>query len=59
MIVVLPTVLQSFVRDFDLGAYPSLVRKASRRSHSERRAADIKPIQRAGSFGSQDDRRAA
>ena len=59
MIVVLPSILQHFVRDFDLGAYPSLVRKPSRRSYSERRAADIQPLQRARTLGSRDDRRAA
>lgn len=59
MVVILPSVLRRFVRDFDLGAYPSLVRKKNSMSWRAWRVTDRAPIKHSHTFRPSDDRRAA
>ena len=59
MIATFPRILSRFVEDFDLGAYPSLVKKGRRRRPMPARAADIQPLKRGRYYRPSDDRRAA
>lgn len=59
MVVLLPSLLRRFVRDFDLGAYPSLIRKREQRTWSARRSPDRGAIKHPHTFRPSDDRRAA
>ncbi len=59
MVTVFPPILRLFVRDFDLGAFPSLIRNNDNPTIRQRISRDRPPVQRGHFFRPSDDRRAA